>query len=59
MSKKITLTQKEDITPKCPHCEKELDEIFYKSKGFIFKRDLMYFCPSCLKTLGFAQSRIA
>ena len=42
-----------------PYCEKELDEIFYKSKGFIFKKDLMYFCPSCLKTLGFAQSRIA
>ena len=60
MKKELKLTNREDISPKCPHCEKELDEVFYKQKGlgFIVGKNIMYFCPSCLKGLGFAQSRM-
>ena len=50
MEKVFTLTKREDISPKCPHCEEELGEIFYEVKNVI------YFCPSCLKVLGFAES---
>ena len=34
MEKVFTLTKREDISPKCPHCEEELGEIFYQEKGF-------------------------
>ena len=60
MEKVFTLTKREDISPKCPHCEEELGEVYYKAKGFpIFTgKNVMYFCPSCQKVLGFAQSRM-
>ena len=58
MEKVFTLTKREDISPKCPHCEEELGEIFYQEKGFpIYEgKNVMYFCQSCLKVLGFAES---
>ena len=57
--KEFTLTEKTDISPKCPHCEEELGEIFYQSKGlgFIAAENVIYFCPSCSKVLGLGINR--
>jgi len=54
--------RREDLEPVCPHCERKLAEIYYKSKGpgwFVFPSTAVDFCPGCLKVLGFGQSRMA
>ena len=55
---KIKITDREDLTPICPHCDKPLDELFVKSKGlgFIEGKNVVYFCPSCHKVLGIGRS---
>ncbi|TWT79711.1 hypothetical protein CA13_11180 [Planctomycetes bacterium CA13] len=61
MTQKIELVEANDESPICPHCEKELDKVLYKSKGFpLFSgRHTMYFCPHCKKVIGFSQGRMA
>lgn len=58
--KSVNIVAKEDITPICPYCEKELDTIYYKSKGvsIIVGKNCLYFCPHCHKVLGMGQSRM-
>ena len=58
MKKGFTLSKREDINPKCPHCEEELGEVFYQTKGrgLLEGRNAIYYCPSCHKVLGVGQS---
>jgi len=60
MTKKLEITKREDVTPICPHCEKELDEVYVKTKGagFVEGKNVLFFCPHCSKVLGFGQSRM-
>ena len=48
MKKEFTLTKREDINPKCPHCEEELGEVFYQTKGRgLFEgRNAIYYWPA-------------
>jgi hypothetical protein len=42
--------------PKCPKCEKDLDEIWVKSKGTGFvKKEQILMCPYCRIFLGFGS----
>jgi hypothetical protein len=62
MSKKpFAVVEREDLAPRCPHCEAELTEVYRRSKGagFLVGRNVVLFCPHCLKVLGFGQSRLA
>jgi uncharacterized protein with PIN domain len=54
-----TLVDRPDLTPRCPHCEAELTEVYRRGTGFPIGqgRTLVYFCPHCTKVLGFAQGR--
>ena len=56
----LNIVKRDDVSPMCPHCERELSEIYAKSQGagFVIGKDTMYFCPHCSKVLGFAQSRM-
>lgn len=58
--KPLTIVKRNDLTPLCSHCSKELTEVYAKSQGvgFVVGRNTMYFCPHCSKVLGFAQSRM-
>lgn len=55
-----TLVDRPDLAPLCPHCEESLDEVYRKGTGFPLGqgRTLVYFCPNCMKVLGFAQGRV-
>ena len=55
---KIKITEREDLTPVCPHCERQLEELFVKTKGlgFIEGKNVVYFCPFCHKVLGIGRS---
>jgi hypothetical protein len=56
----LTVVERDDLVPVCPHCEEELTEVYAKAKGFaLFEgRTALFFCPHCLKVLGFGQSRM-
>jgi hypothetical protein len=56
----FALVDRNDLSPLCPHCDRELNEVYRKGKGFPLGqgRTLIYFCPHCRKTLGFAQGRV-
>jgi len=58
--KQLKVIKRNDLAPLCCHCSKELTEVYSKTEGtgFIMGKDTMYFCPHCLKVLGFAQSRM-
>jgi hypothetical protein len=58
--KPFNVIKRNDLTPLCCHCSKELTEVYSKTKGsgFVVGKDVMYFCPHCRKVLGFAQSRM-
>lgn len=56
------VVRREDLDPVCPHCGKNLTEVYAKSRGpgwFLLPRNTIYFCPHCRKVLGLAQSRMA
>lgn len=55
----FALVDRNDLVPLCPHCNAELNEVYRKGRGFPIAqgRTLIYFCPTCHKTLGFAQGR--
>ena len=59
MVKNLEIVKNEHDAAICPHCEKEIGEVFYKAKGFpiMFGKHYMYFCPHCKKVLGFSQGR--
>jgi hypothetical protein len=59
-AKPLKIVKRNDLVPICCHCGKKLTEVYSKSKGsgFIEGRDVMYFCPHCMKVLGFGQSRM-
>lgn len=58
--KTLNIIKRNDLTPLCPHCSKQLNEVYSKTRGsgFVVGKDVVYFCPYCLKVLGFSQSRM-
>jgi len=58
--KPLTIVKREDLSPVCPHCEKELTEVYSRAKGipFIQGTNVVYFWPHCKKVLGFGQGRM-
>ena len=56
----LSFVKREDLKPVCPHCEQEITEVYTRTKGvpFIQGTNIVYFCPHCLKILGFGQGRM-
>jgi hypothetical protein len=56
----LTYVDRPDLRPLCPHCEQEITTVFRKGRGVPFGqgRTIVYFCPRCLKVIGFAQGRM-
>ena len=57
----FNVVEPNDLSPLCPHCAKELTDIYRKSKGagLIVGRNSVFFCPHRMKVLGFRQCRMA
>ena len=56
--REIKLKLETQSTPKCPHCKKDLDSVSYNElRGGMFGRRYIYFCPSCLNTLGVSHRK--
>lgn len=53
----IDLQAKDDVLPRCPHCEEDLIEIWYRElRGMLGKRYL-YFCSRCRAVLGVSHRK--
>ena len=59
-NKPFSVVRREDLVPLCPHCQQELTEVYTKAKGIplVQGTNVIYFCPHCLKVLGFGHGRI-
>lgn len=57
---KVNLTKRDDITPLCPNCGAELNDMYYQEKGagFMVSKTVIYFCPYCSKVIGIARSNM-
>ncbi len=53
----ITITQKEDVRPVCPHCKKEIDTIWFRDMKGDLGRRCVYFCPFCRSVLGISHRK--
>jgi len=58
--KPFNIVKRDDLVPLCSHCGQELTDVYVRTKGlgFIEGRNVVFFCPHCLKVLGFGQSRM-
>ena len=53
----IMFERKNDVSPVCPHCNKEIIRVWYREiKGDLGKRCL-YFCPDCRSCLGVSHRK--
>jgi uncharacterized protein with PIN domain len=59
-AKSLEFVKRDDLSPVCPHCTKQLTEVYTRSKGvpLIQGQNIVYFCPHCRKVLGFGQGRM-
>jgi len=48
----IPAIEKDDITPICPHCQAQLQTVYFRQMSSTFGKRYIYFCPHCHKVLG-------
>ncbi len=53
----ITATENNEQDPLCPHCEKPLREVYFRSLKAQFGRRYLYFCAGCQKVLGISHRK--
>ncbi len=53
----MQLLRKDDVTPICPHCQHELNSVWYRELSAALGRRYIYFCPSCRKVLGVSHRK--
>jgi uncharacterized protein with PIN domain len=58
--KPFTVVKREDLVPRCPHCDQELAEVYSRARGvpLIQGQHVVFFCPHCRKVLGFGHGRM-
>jgi hypothetical protein len=49
--------EKNDVSPICPHCAKELMRVWYRALESVFGKRYVYFCPECKKVLGVSHRK--
>ncbi len=53
----IGMKERDDVAPVCPHCEREVRQLWCrKVRGLLGKR-YVYFCPGCRKVLGVSHRK--
>ncbi len=53
----INSVEKPDVLPLCPHCKKEVKNLWYREiMGFLGKR-FVYFCSECRAVLGVSHRK--
>ncbi len=53
----ISILEREDIEPICPHCETGLRTIWLQAVRSTFGKRYVYFCPNCHKVIGISHRK--
>jgi len=53
----VSLVEKKDVDPICPHCKKDLKEIYYRELSRDLGRRIVYYCSQCRGCLGFSHRK--
>ena len=53
----IGSVEKTEVLPICPHCERELNTVWYQNVHGVFGKRYIYFCPECRKVLGVSHRK--
>ena len=53
----INVIETENEKPVCPHCEKELNNIYARKSSSSFGVRFIYFCDKCKKVLGVSHRK--
>jgi hypothetical protein len=51
------LREKSDIHPKCPHCSKEVKEVWFRELKNMLGKRYIYFCSNCHNVLGISHRK--
>jgi hypothetical protein len=53
----LSVEEKNDVYPICPHCNIQLMRIWYRILQSTFGKRYIYFCPECRKVLGISHRK--
>lgn len=53
----LKLRERNGEVPICPHCNTELDELWYRELRSSMGRRYVYFCARCRKVLGVSHRK--
>jgi len=53
----ITFEKKEEVVPICPHCKKELTNVWFRQLKQDLGKRCIYFCPQCKSCLGVSHRK--
>jgi len=53
----ITLIEKNNVMPLCPHCNEAILELWFREIPSIFGKRYIYFCQHCRKVLGMTHRK--
>jgi uncharacterized protein YbaR (Trm112 family) len=53
----LSIEEKIDVNPICPHCKKELSTIWCRLISGMLGKRYIYFCPECRSCLGVSHRK--
>ena len=55
--RKLPMEERDDLNPICPHCERQIERLYYRQIRDLGGKRNIYFCSDCHRVLGVAQER--
>jgi len=53
----LDLIRREDIPPRCPHCDTDLSALLYQALSGMLGKRYVYFCSNCRAVLGVSHRK--
>jgi len=53
----MEIEERNDIMPICPHCERAVNKVQYRTLSAFLGRRYVYFCAECRKILGVSHRK--
>jgi hypothetical protein len=53
----IATEERHDLTPRCPHCQQEVDRVFCRRLASRLGKRYVYFCAACRAVLGVSHRK--
>ncbi|HVS13322.1 MAG TPA: hypothetical protein VMV46_05335 [Thermoanaerobaculia bacterium] len=53
----IAAEERDDLTPRCPHCQHDVDRVFFRRLSGLLGRRYLYFCAACRAVIGVSHRK--